>query len=147
MKKFLVSLLLGSCVIASAWAGENYSVEIVPQPDQEWRFQKLMAYSADASTKVSGRLTSSLPMGLPRGHVDVAAYSQSGQLIAETTTDYVPSMLTHTMKKKGGVQFSAWEPGGRRTSGFPHGSREGGVQGGGQQVFRVGAGRAAYRAA
>ena len=106
MKKFLVSLLLSSCAIGSAWAGENYSVEIVPQPDQEWRFQKLMAYSADASTKVSGRLTSSLPMGLPRGHVDVAAYSQSGQLIAETTTDYVPSMLTHTMKKKGGVRFS-----------------------------------------
>ncbi len=107
MKKFLVSLLLGSCVIASAWADENYSVEIVPQPDQEWRFQRLMAYSADATTKVSGRLTSSVSRGLPRGHVDVAAYTQSGQLIAETTTDYVPAILTQTMKKKGGVRFSA----------------------------------------
>ncbi len=106
MKKFFVSLLLGSCAITSAMAGENYSVEIVPQPDQEWRFQRLMAYSADATTKVSGRLTSSQPRGLPRGHVDVAAYTQSGQLITEMTTDYVPAMLTHTMKKKGGVRFS-----------------------------------------
>ncbi|MBK8971902.1 MAG: hypothetical protein IPM37_11205 [Hahellaceae bacterium] len=107
MKKFLVSLLLGSCAIASAWAGEKYPVEIVPQPDQEWRFQRLMAYSADNATKVSGRLTSNLPIGLPRGHVDVAAYTKSGELIAETTTDYAPAILTHIMKKKGGVRFSA----------------------------------------
>jgi hypothetical protein len=106
VKKFLVSLLLGSCAIATAWAGENYPVEIVSQPDQAWRFQRLLAYSADTTTTVSGRLTSNLPIGLPRGHVDVAAYTHSGQLIAETTTDYVPALLTHTMKKKGGVRFS-----------------------------------------
>ena len=107
MKKSLIALILGACTLTPVWAGQNYSIEVVPQADQKWRFQRLIAFSADAKTQVSGRMTASHRFALPRGHVDVAAYRSTGELIAETTSAYIPSILTHKMKKKGGVRFSA----------------------------------------
>lgn len=107
MNRFLCTLLLSICSVSTVSAGDNYPVEVVKQENQKWRFQRLNAFSSDDETKVTGRLTAHLPRGLPRGHVDVAAYTPSGELIAETTTNYVPSLLTHTMKKKGGVRFAA----------------------------------------
>lgn len=107
MNRFLCTLLLSICSISTVSAGENYPVEVVKQENQKWRFQRLNAFYGDDETKVTGRLTAHLSSGLPRGHVDVAAYTPSGELIAETTTNYVPSLLTHTMKKKGGVRFTA----------------------------------------
>ena len=91
----------------SSWANDRYQIEVSKQPNQKWRFQHLTTFKVDGSVRISGRLTASLPTWLPRGHVDIAAYSPSGELITETTTDYVPAVLTHTMKKKGGVRFSA----------------------------------------
>jgi hypothetical protein len=66
-----------------------------------------MAYADDDSTQISGRLTASNnQFNLPRGHVDIAVYTSSGKLITETVSGYVPAILTHTMRKKGGVYFS-----------------------------------------
>lgn len=107
MKTFFISLLLSVLVIPTGWANNSYSVEVTKQPNQKWRFQRLTTIATEDVTRVSGRLTSSLPFALPIGHVDAAAYTPSGKLIAATTTNYVPSILTHTMKKKGGVRFSA----------------------------------------
>ena len=106
MKTRLLSLFLGAFFVCNAWAGQDYSVEVVDQPGQKWQFQRLIAHSSDNQTQVTGRLTSPMPMALPHGHVDVAAYSASGQLLASTTTDYTPAMLTQTMKRKGGVRFT-----------------------------------------
>ncbi len=106
MKRELGILIIFSMYGSTIWAGDRYPVEVSQQPDQKWHFQRLTAFTSDGLIHVSGRLNASLPIGLPRGHVDVAAYSSSGELLAETTTDYVPAMLTHTMKKKGGVRFS-----------------------------------------
>ncbi len=103
----ILGFFIFSIAASSIWASEQYSVEVSVQPDQRWHFQRLKAHQVDGTFRVSGRLTSSLPMGLPKGHVDIAAYSPSGQLLAETTTYYVPSLLTQTMKKKGGVRFTA----------------------------------------
>jgi hypothetical protein len=106
MKRKLSALILAGLTVSTVWAGDRYPVEVSRQPDQKWHFQRLTAFTSDGETHISGRLTANLPYGLPRGHVDVAAYSPSGELLAETTTDYVPAILTHTMKKKGGVRFS-----------------------------------------
>lgn len=99
-------LILFGLFASTVWASDRYSVEVSRQHDQQWHFRRLTAFTSDGVAHVSGRLTASLPYGLPRGHVDVAAYSPSGELLAETTTDYVPAILPHTMKKKGGVRFS-----------------------------------------
>lgn len=107
MKKELITLLLSGMFVTSGWASETYPVEVSSQPDQKWRFQRLTAYKVDDFVTVSGRLTANIPFGLPRGHVDIAGYSSTGELLTETTTDYVPAILTHAMKKKGGVRFSA----------------------------------------
>jgi len=107
VKKHLIVLMMFTIFATSSWANDQFQVEVSKQPDQKWRFQRLTTFKVDDSVRISGRLTSSLPTWLPRGHVDIAAYSPSGELIAETTTDYVPAVLTHTMKKKGGVRFSA----------------------------------------
>ncbi|MCG8312678.1 MAG: hypothetical protein MI976_05630 [Pseudomonadales bacterium] len=103
----ILGFFIFSIVSTSIWASEPYSVEVAVQPGQRWHFQRLNAHQVNETFRVSGRLTSNLLMGLPRGHVDIAAYSPSGKLLAQTTTYYVPSLLTHTMRKKGGVRFTA----------------------------------------
>jgi hypothetical protein len=97
---------LSICSITTVNAGGNYPVEVVKQENQKWRFQRLNAFYADEKTTVSGRLTANQHFSLPSGHIDVAAYLPSGELIAETTTNYVPAILTHRIKKKGGVRFA-----------------------------------------
>jgi hypothetical protein len=104
MNRLLITVLFGLCSTTFVWAGEKYPVEVIKQPDQKWRFRGVIAYSVEETTRITGRLTSHLH-GLPRGHVDVAAYSLSGKLIGATTTDYVPSILTRRTKRKGGVRF------------------------------------------
>ena len=106
MRTLLFSILLSAFFIPGSWASNAYSLAVVKQPDQRWQFQRMIAFTADSTTQLSGRLTANLRFGLPHGHVDVAAYTPSGKLIAATTTNYVPAILTHSMKKKGGVRFS-----------------------------------------
>lgn len=105
MNKLLMALLVFICAFSTAWA-DNISVEVVQQPNQQWRFQKLNAFTANNITRVSGRLTSLQVTHLPVGHVDVAIFSATGELLAETTTDYTPSLLTRRAKRRGGVRFS-----------------------------------------
>ena len=104
--KFIFITILSLTMSVSVWAGDRYAVKVVKQPEQKWHFQRLMAFSHDQGSRVVGRLISGRNL-LPQGHIDVAAYSSSGKLIAETTTDYTPGILTPKMKKKGGVRFSA----------------------------------------
>ncbi len=106
MKLFVVTIF-GFLLIAPAWAGESYDVEVVKQPEQKWRFQRLTAYQSGEGISIHGRLTATQRFNLPSGHVDIAAYSPGGQLIEKTTTTYKPSILTYRSKRKGGVRFSA----------------------------------------
>lgn len=107
MKVLWLSCLLAGTLITPVWATDRYPVEVVYQPHQHWHFKQLNAYKSASSTQLSGRLTANLAGGLPQGHIDVAAFSPDGKLIAATTTRYVPAILTHTMRKKGGVSFYA----------------------------------------
>ena len=105
MNKFIIALLISTCVFSTAQA-DNISVEVVQQPDQQWQFQKLRAVTSNKTTRVLGRLTSHHSKYLPAGHVDVAAFSTTGELLATSTTDYTPSVLTRRAKRRGGVRFS-----------------------------------------
>lgn len=105
--KYLASIILSALVVTTSWASQNYSVNVVEQAQQKWRFQHVFAYTSNGETVVRGRLTSHKRSGLPRGHVDVAAYSSSGELIAETTTNHILGMMSRTQKKRGGARFSA----------------------------------------
>lgn len=100
---FLISVILSSL----SWAGSAYKVGVSKHANQHWQIQHLVASRVDGSVKVIGRVTTGLPMKLPRGHIDIAAYSPEGRLLLETTTNYVPEFLTHSMIKRGGLQFSA----------------------------------------
>lgn len=105
--KLLLALLTGTLMAAPVWATETYDTEVIKQAEQKWHFRNVAARSIDDITRISGRLTAASHIGLPRGHVDVAAFSPSGKLIAETTTEYSPASLTRSSKLEGGVRFSA----------------------------------------
>ena len=105
--KFYAAFLLVAATASCASVGASYSIEVVKQAGQQWRFERLTAYEIDDGTHIRGRLTATQRFGLPTGHVDIAAYSPDGELIEETTTSYRPSFLTHISKRKGGVRFSA----------------------------------------
>jgi len=105
--KLLTVILMWTVVTISAGASGTYKIEVVKQPQQKWRFQHLMAFASGEGTRVAGRMTATSRSGLPRGHIDVAAFSPTGKLIVETTTNYIPSILTYRQKRKGGVRFSA----------------------------------------
>jgi hypothetical protein len=101
------AFLAGTFIAAPAWASDSYTIEAAQQPAQSWYFQRLMASQNDDGLPIHGRLTASQQFDLPRGHIDIAAYSPNGDLLAETTTSYTPSLLTYRVKRQGGVHFSA----------------------------------------
>ena len=105
--KFLTTIVLSAALAAPVFANETYDTTIVTQPNQRWIFQRVSASSVEEGTRITGRLTAVRRKGLSKGHVDVAAYSPEGKLLAEATTRYSPSILTRKMKRRGGVHFSA----------------------------------------
>ena len=107
MKTLWWSCLLAATLATPVWATDRYPVEVVRQPHQSWQFEHLNAYKDSTPTQVTGRMTAALLTGLPQGHIDVAAYSPDGKLIAATTSRYFPGLLTHTTQIQGGVWFSA----------------------------------------
>lgn len=104
MKSIVVCVL--ALLAISAWAN-SIAVEVVTVPGQKWSFNRVAAFESKEGIKVSGRLNARPAAPLPSGHVDLAAYGPDGQLLAEITTDYAPSMLTPKTRKKGGVRFAA----------------------------------------
>jgi hypothetical protein len=113
MKFFVVlhTLLLGALVSSPAWAGNNAQVvEIVTSASQRWHFRQVLLRDTDSGLVVSGKMYAPLRFGLPEGHIDIAAWSVDGELIAETTTSYHPGLLTRRIARKGGVSFSATLP-------------------------------------
>lgn len=105
--KLITTILLALAMASPVLAEETITTEIIKQDGMKWRFQDVTSYNSNGNTHISGRLTANSRFGLPRGHIDIAAYSPSGKLISETTSDYKPSILTYRMKLKGGVRFSA----------------------------------------
>lgn len=99
-----------SLFASTVWAAP-VNIEIIDTPHQRWEFHRVTASESDNSIIISGRLNAPLTMPRPFGHVDVAAYAPNGDKIAETTTSYVPSILSPKLARKGGVRFSATLPG------------------------------------
>ncbi len=108
---FFIAVLVGTLGAAPAWANESYTALAVKQPSQSWYFQRLLASDNGEGIRVYGRLTAHTIFALPKGHVDVAAYSSKGDLLAATTTSYSPSLLTYRTKRRGGLHFSTELPG------------------------------------
>jgi len=106
--KFFIAVFLASLFTLPAWAGVNnsVSVEIVNQPSKAWRFSAVNAYSKDGAVRVKGHIIADRRFGLPKGHVDIYAYSPEGELVVATTTNYKPRMLRYRAGRKGKVRFS-----------------------------------------
>jgi len=100
-------IMAGLLITAPACSGPSYKIAAAKQPAQQWQFQRLMASQHDEGVRVHGRLTASRPYGLPKGYIDIAAYSPDGELLAATTASHVPSLLTYRTKRHGGVYFTA----------------------------------------
>jgi len=97
---------LSSCA-SNTHRANNFNLEVVKQPNQRWIIKRLIVFPRNDITRISGRLTAHTRIGLPKGHIDIAAYSPSGDLIVETTANYTPSILTRRKKRKGGLRFAA----------------------------------------
>ena len=109
MKHTGIALALSLALVNSAQTGNNLpEIEVVNAENQRWHFRQVIVIPTDKGLTVSGRMDALLRYGLPRGHVDIAAWSaDNNKLIAETTTDYSPRLLTRRVSRKGGVRFSA----------------------------------------
>lgn len=94
-------------LLASGVRAESPLIDIITDPDAQWRFRNVVAVQTGGGWVVSGRLTDRLASGLPAGHVDLAVYDADSRLQATTTAAYSPSLLTPKVRKKGGVRFSA----------------------------------------
>jgi len=106
--KFFIAVFLASFITLPAWAGVNnsVSVEIVNQPSKAWRFSAVNASPKDGTVRVKGHIIADRSFGLPKGHVDIAAYSPEGELVVATATNYKPRMLRYRAGRKGKVHFS-----------------------------------------
>jgi hypothetical protein len=96
-------------VTIPAWANENnsISVEVVKHPTSLWRFKRLRSFISDEGVRVKGHMSSIHRYGLPKGHIDIAAYSPNGELIAETTTGYTIKSFSNKAVFKGEARFTA----------------------------------------
>ena len=118
--KFLTTIVLSAALSAPVFASEAssydatygttfgniYDTTFVTHPNQRWVFQRVLATAVESGTRITGRLTAVRRKGLSKGHVDVAAFSPEGKLLAEAATRYSPSILTRKKKRRGGVRFS-----------------------------------------
>lgn len=112
MKLIAITLALSFVFINSAQAGSKLpELEIINTDNQRWYFRQVTVNKTEIGLRVSGRMDAHLRYGLPRGHVDIAAWSaDNSKLIAETTAAYSPRFLTKRAVRKGGVRFSAKLP-------------------------------------
>lgn len=112
MKPIAIALAMSLALVNSTQAGDNLpEIEVVNTENQRWHFRQVTVNHTDAGLTVFGRMDAHLRYGLPRGHVDIAAWTaNNNNLIAETTTDYSPRLLTRRASRKGGVRFSAKLP-------------------------------------
>ncbi|MFC3151772.1 hypothetical protein ACFOEK_12100 [Litoribrevibacter euphylliae] len=113
MKTSFVSIFSVAAISVTAFASVSltfpasaneisYKVEVVNQGQEGYEVKTVRASQQGNTTEVFGKLK-----GKPKsGHVDIAAYSSSGELLAETTTSYFPSSLSSKRKKVGGARFS-----------------------------------------
>ncbi len=103
----IFTLILFSIVIVSpGFAAEPFEVRILRPADETLRIQRVTTSQTPTGILVQGRVTASRAQYLPAGHVDIAAYSPDGVLIAETTAMVCPPNLSRQAKRKGGVRFS-----------------------------------------
>lgn len=107
--KLFIAVFLSSLITLPAWAGANnpISIEIVNQPSKAWRFSAVNASPKNESVRVKGHIIADRRFGLPKGHIDIAAYSPEGELVVEITTNYKPRKLRYQAGRKGKVRFSA----------------------------------------
>jgi hypothetical protein len=111
MKPIAIALAMGLTLANSAQARDNLpEITVIKTENQRWHFRQVTVDHADKGLTVFGRMNAHLRYGLPRGHVDIAAWSADNKLLAETTTDYSPRLLTKRASRKGGVRFSAKLP-------------------------------------
>lgn len=111
MKPFLIGLALYLLCLNFTQAGNDKpDIKLVNTEDQRWRFRQVTVTQTKTGLAISGRMNAYNRHGLSSGHVDIAAWSVDNNLIAETTTDYSPRLLTRRVSRKGGVRFSAKLP-------------------------------------
>ena len=111
MKQIAIGLALSLALVNSAQAENSLpEIEVVNTDNQRWHFRQVTVNHTAAELTVFGRMDAHLRYGLPRGHVDIAAWSADNELIAETTTDYSPRLLTRrafsTIRTRHLSQFS-----------------------------------------
>lgn len=106
--KFFIAVFLSSLITLPAWDNVNnsISVEIVNQPSKAWSFASVNVYNWDGAISVNGHIVGHRRFRLPKGHVDIAAYSPEGELIIATTTNYNPRKLRYRAANKWKVRFS-----------------------------------------
>lgn len=104
----LITILLAFNSSASA---QSVSVEAVTYPNQRWQINRLHASESNNGWVIRGRLNAHSYSNPPSGHIDVAAYSHDGKLLAETTSSYSPALLTPKMRKRRPAVFRRAGPG------------------------------------
>lgn len=105
--ELIYAAFLGALMaLPSNAVAQTINVDVVTYPNQSWRINRLHASETESGWTIRGRLNAYRVSSPPAGHIDVAAYTQDGQLLAETTTAYSPAILTPKLRKKGGLRFS-----------------------------------------
>lgn len=111
MMLLAIGLGLGLAIFNSIQTENNLpKIEIVNQGYQGWQFRQVKVGKSASGLIVTGKMDAQWRYDLPSGHVDIAAWSASHQLVVETTTTYNPRFLTFHASRKGGVRFSASLP-------------------------------------
>jgi len=109
MKVFgIAALLLASIATVHATPA---NVEVIHPLDKTWYFSPINVSVTANGAYISGRANNNAYLPRPSGHIDIAAFSPDGKLLAETTARYFPSVFNIHAQRRGGVRFGADLPG------------------------------------
>ncbi|MFC3151771.1 hypothetical protein ACFOEK_12095 [Litoribrevibacter euphylliae] len=113
MKTYIAAIFSATALVSSVFAlpasagvDSTNVIEIINQDQQGGHLRLVTASKEGDKTLVTGLITTDHENRLPLGHIDVAAYSAQGKLIAETTASYAPKILTESSRRRGGLRFS-----------------------------------------
>lgn len=83
----------------------NFNVEVIRNEPMKVRFSQITTEISGKGLHVGGIISKNTIQSTD-GHIDIAIYSASGQLLKPATTDYVSSLNFRKLQQRGGNRFS-----------------------------------------
>lgn len=98
-------IFITGCQSLSTTSNSDFNVEVIRNESMKVRFSQITTEISGNTLHIGGNIRKD-SLQPTDGHIDIAIYSSSGQLLKQATTDYVSSLNLQKLQQRGGNRFS-----------------------------------------